>query len=54
MLMSLDETSPVCAKVGDFGLASRLFLNSLQYKLREFPVDNATWYVIFYFLMQHS
>lgn len=45
MLVSTQPDAPVCAKLGDFGLASRLFLNSLQYKLKDFPVDNATWYL---------
>jgi serine/threonine protein kinase len=43
MIVSLKADSPVMAKVGDFGLASRLFLASLRHKLRDFPVGNSTW-----------
>eukprot|EP01133_Synstelium_polycarpum_P013612 gene13612-16019_t len=31
------------AKVGDFGLSSRMFLQALRQKLRNFPVGNITW-----------
>ncbi|KYQ90938.1 pleckstrin (PH) domain-containing protein [Tieghemostelium lacteum] len=31
------------AKVGDFGLSSRMFIQSLKHKLRNFPVGNITW-----------
>ncbi|EGG17328.1 pleckstrin domain-containing protein [Cavenderia fasciculata] len=31
------------AKVADFGLSSRMFIQSLKHKLREFPVGNITW-----------
>ncbi|KAF2069141.1 hypothetical protein CYY_009538 [Polysphondylium violaceum] len=31
------------AKVGDFGLSSRMFIQALRHKLRNFPVGNITW-----------
>ncbi|KAM9963378.1 hypothetical protein ACTFIW_006606 [Dictyostelium discoideum] len=31
------------AKVGDFGLSSRMFIQALKHKLRNFPVGNITW-----------
>jgi WD40 repeat protein len=43
LLLSTDYLSEVCAKVGDFGLSSRMYVPAFQEKAMQRDVGNPTW-----------